>query len=144
MVKELKRFQGLTIRVGYQDTEGTDLAVIDIAVFHEFGTINIPARPFFSSALDANSKQIGDMLQEVIGKIIDGDMTAVKAAERVGLFVKSLIQKRIRDSPNWAEPLAESTIEAKGSSTPLVDTGELLNSVTYAVLEKGTTVIASG
>jgi hypothetical protein len=141
--KELERFQKLTIRVGYQAVGSTDLTVIDIAIFQEFGTINIPARPFFSSAIELGREEIFDFIEKEIGDILEGKRGAIMAAERVGLFAKNKIQERIRTSPEWATPLKQSTIDAKGSDVPLIDIGELLNSVTYAILE-GSSVIASG
>ncbi len=143
IAKEIARFQKFTIRVGYQDSAGTDLAVIDIATFMEFGTINIEARPFLSSAMDTNMAAIGEAFEREIGTILDGKQTAIQAGERLGIFAVTLVKKRITSSPEWAEPLAEATIDAKGSDVPLIDTAELLNSVTYTVSE-GDTVVASG
>lgn len=143
ITKEVKRFENLTILVGWQVSGGTDLAVIDIATFQEFGTSNIPARPALSTAMDINEKVIGDAFEQVIGEILDGTLTAIKAASRLGIFAVTLVKQRIIDSPNWAKELAQSTIDAKGSDKPLVDTAELLNSVTYTVNE-GDAVIASG
>ena len=142
MSKELKRFENLTILVGYQNVGSTDLAVIDIATFQEFGTLNIPARPFLSSAMDNGHDEIGDGFEKAIDAILGGS-TAIKEAERLGILGVTLVKKRIIDSPSWAESLADVTIEAKGSSKPLVDIGEMLNSVTYTVNENDK-VIASG
>lgn len=141
--KELERFQKLTVLVGYQPSGGTELAVIDIATFQEFGTANIPARPFLSSAMDTNQAKIAEAIQQVVTDIIDGKFTAVQGASRLGVFAQTLVKQRIADSPSWAEPLAQSTIDAKGSDKPLVDTAEMLNSVTWTVNENDS-VIASG
>lgn len=143
VAKELERFQNLRILVGWQDTGNTDLSVIDIATFQEFGTSTIPARPALSTAMDINQKEIGEAFEREIGKILDGKQKALQAAERLGIFAVTLVKKRIQDSPNWAKELAESTKKLKGSDVPLIDIGEMLNSVTYVVDEKGT-VVASG
>ena len=56
-----------------------------------------------------------------------------RLAEVVGMTAQNAIQRQIETSESWAEPNAESTIEAKGSSGPLRDTGLLKNSITYKV-----------
>lgn len=142
IIKQLKRFENFVVLVGWQDVGGTDLTVIDIATFHEFGTSTIPARPALSSAMDAGQKQIGDAFEAAIDFILGGGKALV-AAERLGIFAVSLVKKRIVDSAAWAVPLQPSTRDAKGSSVPLIDTAEMLNSVTYTVNEDDSP-IASG
>ena len=56
-----------------------------------------------------------------------------KALELIGLFVKGLIQGRM--SAGIPPPLKASTIARKGSSKPLINTGQLRASIDYEVRE---------
>ncbi len=138
--RELSIFNELEIFVGFQ---GEDGEVAEIAAFNEFGTETIPARPFLRLAIDTNKSQIGKAFDEAFNSIVDRKATAIQAANRLGLFGVSIVKKQITTSTTWAEPNAPATIDRKGSSTPLVDTAQMLNSVTYVVRHKGS-VVASG
>lgn len=62
---------------------------------------------------------------------LHGDHSFYKELERVGLWAQGSIQQRISDG--IPPPNAESTIRRKGSSTPLIDTGQLRTSIKYRV-----------
>ncbi len=145
LVVQLARFATFTIKVGFQDSsvdeEGTP--IVQIAIWNEFGTDDIPARPFLTRAIDLNQKKIGDRYEIEIDKVIAGKQDALRAAKRLGIYGVQLVKESIRKSPSWAEENADATKDKKGSSKPLVDTGEMLNSVTWIIEEKGS-VIASG
>ena len=138
--RELKLFQQLDVVIGFQGIHG-EVAII--ATYHEFGTEDIPARPFLRSAFEVAQEQIGKMMEEAVDAIILGTRTAIQAAERLGLFGINLVKKRINDSPAWAEELNALTIKIKGSTKPLVDTAQMLNSITYAIMQ-GKTQVAAG
>ena len=104
-------------------------AVTNVAVWNEFGTGRIPERPFFRQALAQSKRSIGPMIKASL----DGRKMAMdrQAAGRVGAFMKDRIQTSIttlRSPPN-----APATVEIKGSSNPLVDTGFLRNSVDWVI-----------
>lgn len=148
--RELKRMGNMQIFVGFQGASGlesgpdSDATIVDIATFHEFGTVNIPERPFLRSAMDVNKAKIGSQFETEIKRVIDGKQDALQAANRLGIFGVELVRERIRSSPSWAEALDQSTIDLKGSSVPLIDTGQLVQSVTYLVREGGATVAEGG
>jgi hypothetical protein len=43
------------------------------------------------------------------------------------------VQETIRNAKSWAVPNAPETIEQKGSSSPLIDTGRMVGAVRYEV-----------
>jgi len=145
LLREVTEFSSYDIRVGFQNDESSDegLSIATIAAYNEFGTEDIPARPFLSTALDEARKEIASRFEDEMGEILEGNRTAIQAARRLGIFGATIVKKRIRDSQKWAEENADATIDKKGSSKPLVDTGEMLGAVTWAVL-KGGTVVESG
>ena len=140
-IEELKKLQ---VRVGIQagtaqTDEGVD--VLDIAVFNEVGTSNIPARPFMRESADSNKSAIEKVCKAQLQKITQGK-TAEQALNEIGTMQVGFIQDKITKSKEWAEPNAESTIRQKTKNgnvgdTPLVDTGRMLQSVHYVITPKG-------
>jgi hypothetical protein len=106
-----------------------------IAAAHEFGTDDIPRRPFLAPALDKGAKKITDAQAEMIGKVLDGTMLAEQALGLLGELGVSLVKAEIRSGP--PPPLEPSTVAAKGSSHPLIDSGQMLASVTYKIVRVG-------
>ena len=100
-----------------------------IAVWNEFGTDRIPSRPFFRNAIDGNREKISTMIGKLANLAMIGRIAPGRALENLGLFMQSIIRASIRttlDPPN-----APRTIKAKHSSHPLIDTGQMINSVTF-------------
>lgn len=121
-----------TLQVGFLEgatyPDGTSVPMV--AAIQEFGAPNagIPPRPFFRNMIAAKSpewpKAVGDLLTA-------NEYDATKALEMTGEGIKGQLQQSIVDTNS--PTLAQSTIDAKGSAKPLVDTGHMLNSVDYTV-----------
>lgn len=130
----VRELRGREVKIGFwgnDSVEGT--AVVDYAVYNEFGTSRIPSRPFMQTTADQNREEINAFVQFMVGKIIDGDSTPDHALQVMGAEYQKRMQMTIRNAKQWAVPNAESTVKAKGSSSPLIDTGRMLNSVRYQV-----------
>lgn len=134
-VLDMKELRGRSVKVGIWD-EGSSggTSVLDYAIYNEFGTSRIPARPFMATTYDNNYDKTIKFVEFLSGKIIDGKITPDHALKVLGEEYQKYIQKTIRDAKSWAEPNAESTVAAKGSSSPLIDTGRMLNSIRYEVI----------
>lgn len=148
-----------------KDDKGTPMAMI--AAVHEFGakipmtdkmrgylaavlgihlkkgttTITIPERSFIRSAMENGQDKINDRLRQDLLAFVSGKATKRQVFARVGLLATSLIQKRIRTSKSWAQPLSDATIEAKTvrgkkGDTPLIDTGRMLASMTFRIQDE--------
>lgn len=138
LMKELKKLEQLEVCAGFQhgaacEDDGTDIC--DIAARNEFGTENIPSRPFIRDAVDNKSNGVGEALQQQLTALINGESTVEVVCNTAGVAMKSAIQKEIKNGT--FEPNAPSTIRKKGSSKPLIDTGRMRQSVQYVVREKG-------
>ena len=137
---ELEKMKRMEVRVGYQAGEATDDAGVDmcdIAMWNELGTDGphpIPARPFLRQSVDDNEDQIRAFCAQQARKIAAGG-TAEEALKKIGIQVKGIVQKTIKDG-NFT-PNAPSTIRKKGSDKPLIDTGRLRQSVNYHIKPKG-------
>lgn len=109
-----------------------------IAFYNEFGTENIPARPFLRRA-QANVNKKGQMWLKAL---MDGGDTVEQAMKKIGVRMQAEIKTQITRGD--FTPNAPSTIARKGSSRPLVDTGNLLQSVHWGLRKKdGTETIES-
>lgn len=111
----------------YED--GTSVA--EVAAFNEYGTVNIPSRPFMKTAVDKSKDDILKYYQMSAKNIADGKADAEKVLNGLGVLGKSKVQESIRNG-NW-EPNAPATIKRKGSSKPLIDTGLMRDTVTYVI-----------
>lgn len=107
----------------------TSLSNVQVAAVHEFGLNEIPERSFIRGTVDARQRNIAKMQRQVALAVLDRRMTTRQALDALGLYVKGQIQDRIaRGIP---PPNAPSTIRRKGSSTPLIHTGQLRGSIDH-------------
>ena len=137
--KELDYLKKHTVWVGFVGSEAekkvNGVAIYMYANFNEYGTSDIPSRPFFRTALNNNRKYIKEQLKELLGKVATGKMTGEKALKSIGLEVQGLIQDSIKNG-NW-ESNAPGTIRAKnGMGQPLIDTGSMLRAVSFEIRSK--------
>ena len=124
-----------TVDVGIIDAgvhPSGDITVAGIGFVHEFGSekAGIPERSFIRSTLADKKKDIISLQKKLLKKISAG-MKVEIALGLVGEFIKDEITKKIvaiKTPPNTAQ-----TIARKGSSNPLIDTGQLKNSITFEV-----------
>ena len=130
-VSEMKRG---TVRVGVMGDAGDEngVSLAEIAAFHEFGTSTIPERSFLRSTFYGHAAEGLRLMCEKLSKaIIEGKLDEPRALGLLGTWAVAEVKRTIRAS--IAPELAAATIAAKGSSLPLVDTGQLINSITYVV-----------
>jgi hypothetical protein len=126
-----------------EDTASSMADVATIAAIQEFGTtragrgnsVTIPSRPFMKNALDTNKKKLGILQGKLSTEILEGKRSVQNGLEIIGEFMVGNIKRAINDMTD--PPNAESSIKAKGSSHPLIDSGQMKNSVTYIVMKTG-------
>lgn len=111
---------------------------VAVGVIHEFGApeAGIPQRSFLRATADAKGEQWMRVLEKALGKAIDGDIAPGDALELAGLRASADVRATI--VAGIGPELAASTIRAKGSSKPLIDTAQVLNSITHAVEKQAT------
>lgn len=144
--KQVALLDGSYVLVGFQEgtkttlqTKGqrqkkSGLSMAEIAAANEFGTKTIPARPFMSTSFDENRAKINKAIQGEYSKILDGKSTTERSLGLIGLLgVKFIVQKiRAITSP----PNSPRTIAIKKSSKPLIDFGQMVQSVRHKVVLK--------
>lgn len=93
--------------------------------------ITIPERAFLRNGYDINIKKVIKDGNTVIGYVLDGSISTDEFLKMIGLILSSHIKDyaTILNNP----PNHPFTTRRKGSSNPLVDTGDMISSITYEV-----------
>lgn len=134
IVRELERAKGLEVAVGILEgsqNEGTSIA--EYASYNEFGTDDVPSRPFMTISFDENVAEINADFQRQSKQMVAGRKTATAALTVIGQKHAGRIQNTITGR-NILPRLAESTVQAKkGSTKTLVDTGAMANAVQISI-----------
>ncbi len=141
LLKELsEKLSALTksnVEVGFlggkAHQDSPDFTVAEIATVHEFGSDDgvIPERPFMRQTFEKNGNYV-ELLAKSTRELIEGQKTS-KVLFKIGETVRADMVKEIGSGD--FTPLAESTVAAKGSSKPLIDTGFLRNSIEWRLVD---------
>lgn len=99
---------------------------------------HIPMRKVIEPAIaaDGTRQAIAAELKKAVAFKLEGDdINMLAHLKRAGMIGMNAAKAWFTDPRNNWPPNAPSTIKAKGSSTPLIDTGALRASITYVVRE---------
>lgn len=107
------------------------MSLIEVAAVHEFGTDTVPQRSFIRATVDEHRAEIDALEKHLAAQVLAGEITEEKALNLLGAKVAAWMQARI--AQGIPPELKPETIARKGSSKPLVDTGQLRSSVTFLV-----------
>lgn len=91
--------------------------------------IHIPERSFLRTGHDKNTKRIIEQTERAISQVIAGKMSVDDMLDLYGQQMATAIKTYMRDLSS--PPNHPYTVEQKGSSNPLIDTGNLLESITW-------------
>lgn len=108
--------------------------VTDYAIYNEFGTSRMPARPFMGTTAEKYGPQVVKLVEQLVGNIVEGKSDIERALSVMGEWYQMKMQQTIRDAKQWAAPNAPETIAMKGSSSPLIDHGRMIGAVRYEKL----------
>jgi hypothetical protein len=147
IIKELKKLENKPfVKIGYpaevskKDAKKKDgsgatsefVTVLDVAVFHEFGTVNLPERSFIRASFDDNVKKYEKMNKKLLIKIYSNKMTVERALDILGEMILNDIKKFMIN--NEVKPVSIRASNDSGST--LVDTAQLMNSLTFKRIMK--------
>lgn len=124
------------VKIGVLESAGNEengLTVVQVATFNEFGgeNNNPPERSFIRSTVDQKFNSYVEKSRKLQMKCILQELTVGKALSALGELIQSDIIETINQG---VEPEnAPSTQKAKGSTTPLIDSGQLKQSIRYQV-----------
>lgn len=128
-----KQFSNTQLKVGFLEgaTYNGVIPVPMVAATNEFGNPahNQPPRPFFRNAIAEHEEE----WKEQAALLIERGDDIEEVFSMLGTIIAADIQQSIRtlDSP----PLSPVTIARKGFDKPLIDTKNMLDSVSYEVSE---------
>lgn len=151
-IEVMQGLKGAELQVGffpsakYPDKQTTPVAYV--AAIHEFGSParGIPPRPFFRPTIANRKKAWGSAIEHFAKRLLIGDGTPEQYLEQLGLAVSGDIKKTI--SKIKIPKLSDKTIIAKrrklaakgldmgNLNKPLVETTQLIGSLTYEVTRK--------
>lgn len=126
---------GLHVRVGLPDgkTEADGTLLTTIGWAHEFGLPErgIPERSFLRSAVHEQAAKYSGLMAQRLRKVANGNGSIEQALSLIGVVATADIQTKIAKGD--FVPLKPQTIKRKGSSKPLIDTGNMRQSVTWSL-----------
>jgi len=148
---------GITAKVGAKTAGKGDITLAHLASIQEFGvviqvtekmrgflgatgmhlkkdttTITIPSRSYMRGTFDEQESELAQMSDELEFEIVTKGKSMRSALNELGVTHEIQIQRNMKDKGRF-EPNHPYTIEKKGSSTPLIDTGRLRQSISHEV-----------
>lgn len=137
MVKRIGSMKGAAVDVGVlgeraAQPEGDGVSVADVATMAEYG-LGQPERSWCRGWVDENEAKVKALSGRAVAAIAQGKVTTESALTAMGLGIAGGMQERIAnhiDPPN-----APSTVRQKGSSTPLVRSGQFRSSIAPRVVK---------
>jgi hypothetical protein len=135
---------------GKNTRPGDPITNVELALIQEFGspTNNIPARSFIRAPFQAKKAEYAKMLARLVEarfRALGKDLHKGWDAKSFAVLGEKIAADLKANMPGTPPPNAESTLKKKlaltragslGEPQTLVDTGRLLNSITYAVVTK--------
>lgn len=155
LYRKIHDIEHLEIRVGIFKED--DAQLLMIARVHEFGAsikvtekmrnflhsqglhlrrdtthINIPERSFVRTTPEDRKKELQEAMESNLRKYLTTKMSFKSFSNTVGKELSTIVKRQMQDLKK--PELHPFTIERKGSDDPLIDKGNLLNSITYKVV----------
>lgn len=132
--KEFMSLDNIKIQVGWFNTnyssENDNLPHACVASLQEEGSEKIPPRPFMRVGLKQEVKSDPKVFDAIIQAVTSG-RSALSAAKTSSPALVAMLQKVMNE---WSSPPnAPRTVAEKGFNNPLIDTGELRDSIQVKV-----------
>lgn len=122
--------------------KGDPIGNAQLGYIHENGSAvrNIPPRPFLKPGVRASRKRCVDILRNAAKQGFTNPAAVEQGLNAAGLVAQASVKNTLKAGEGF-EPLKPSTLAArkrkgyKGFS-PLIRTGQLMNSITYVIRDK--------
>ena len=160
--KEMNKLGQLEIRAGYpeggadygggEDENGNkEPSLLEIVAWNEYGTYNIPPRPFLNETVDKQGDVLRNAQQLYLKAVVEGKLTSKGALQKLGVNIVDAIRYTIRagdfraNAPitiegGWMRNKKSDKlfyVEGKHSSRPLIDSGRMRQTVNFVIKPKG-------
>lgn len=134
--KQARKSRKAHVAVGILGAHGSrddGMTNAGIGTVHEYGApeVGVPERSFIRATMDSKASEYRALAKRLGGMIASKQISIEQALGLFGARAVSDIRRRIQFGID--PPLAPKTIRRKGSSKPLIDTGQLVNAITWEV-----------
>lgn len=131
VLASLRQTEKAQVKVGVLGSSDSEIAYR--ATVNEFGApeAGIPERSFLRKTFDTKQNELRSVQRSALEKIVAGKLTVEGGLKLIGEWFASEVKKTITETVS--PPNAPSTIAAKGSSHPLIDTGAMRQAISYEV-----------
>lgn len=137
-LKKVKEFDSKNVMIGVTGKTNGERGNALLMAVHEYGTQDgrIPERRPIRLSMENNADKYARRFQQGLDKVLKDEMSVDTALNSIGEEAAGDVKITIMNG--LTPPLADSTVRARkdNSDTPLYDTGELVNSITYEVRDK--------
>ncbi len=142
ILASVKKMDRAHVKVGVLASKGgnvkhgeSEFTLIELMAVHEYGSADgrIPDRAPIRLTFETNEQEMEGFIAKLAKAVVMGAMKLSHALALLGQKGVAEVKKTITQS-DLPPPLKQATIDAKGSDRPLVDTGQLVNSINYEVV----------
>lgn len=138
----LKQCDGKEVAVGFpRGKEGVGNAhyesgasIVQVALWNNFGTENIPRRPFMELAAANMQPRYREMCRQAVKRLNAGEINIETLLKAGGQMGEAEVRNAI-DEGGW-NPNSPQTMARKGSQVPLIDSGDMRKCVTHQIRER--------
>jgi len=153
-IKRLARVARLRVHVGVLASKGgaehpvdeegntSDLSLVEIAAVHEFGSpaAHVPERSFVRSTFRVHARdQLRAKMTVLCRAALNGRMDPGAAIDLLGSWaataIRNSITRRLIKQDLRPATIRRKTVGGKKGDTALVDTGQLMNAITWEIDE---------
>jgi hypothetical protein len=134
-IKNVRKMNDMKLEWGiFSDAETYEdgMTPADVAKLNEEGhEINTPPRPFMSTNAEKEKPVLKKMIKSLYRKMTKKIISPEERLMILGEYMEESLKQEIVD---WSDPPnAPSTIAKKGFNDPLINTGLMLDSVSYRI-----------
>jgi len=131
-IRELQNARTAEVVIGLQEGDTADgQSIAEYGAYNEYGTENIPERSFMRSTFDEKQSDLNAFIARQYDLVKQGKITVYRALSLIGLRHEGQIKNKIGSNISPAND--PKTVQKKGSSRTLIDTGAMLAAVRYIV-----------
>jgi len=139
-LNNLEKAKRIKVKVGLPSEKiggkvyGDGTSILQIGIWHEYGTKHIPMRSFIRAPFITKREEMNAYVAIQFNAVFENGVDAEIALGRVGVKGMNICKGAFRERGygEW-KALKPATIKAKGSDAPLVVTGTLRNSITWSL-----------
>jgi hypothetical protein len=136
---------GAAVTIGVQGDEAkekhsnSERTKGEVAAIHELG-LGVPERSWLRSWFDANQNRIQQETRDALTKVAARKVSRKKAMEDLGYSWVEQIRDNIV-SGKITPALSASTVARKGHNTPLLESSDMVNAITFKLFLKSVKAI---